>query len=127
LRQQFRLGGRRKGPHLAKTSYARTMSALRNAKFDSSDKILARIVSLRNLLGWLVIAFSSRQDLVLENLALRRQLLALHAQRPRPRLTARHKLFWVALRALWSGWRKPLVLVTPRTVVNWHRAGFRVY
>jgi putative transposase len=73
-----------------------------------------------------VSAFSSRQELVLENLALRRQLLALHAQRP-SRLTALHKLFWVALRMCWSGWRQPLVLVTPRTVVNWHRAGFRLY
>jgi hypothetical protein len=32
---------------------------------------------------------------------------------------------WVALRTFWSGWRKPLVLVTHRTVVIWHRAGFR--
>ena len=38
-----------------------------------------------------------------------------------------HKLFWVALRTFWSGWTKPLVLVTPRTVVSWHRAGFRLY
>ena len=71
------------------------------------------IVSLRHFLGWLVSTFRSREDLVLENLALRRQLLALHAQRPRTRLTALHKLFWVALRTFWSGWRKPLVLVTP--------------
>src|SRR5437016_5243376 len=85
------------------------------------------IVSLRHFLGWLVSSFSCRVDLVLENLALRRQLLALHAQRPRRRLTALHKLFWVALRVCWSGWRQPLVLVTPRTVVNWHRAGFRLY
>jgi putative transposase len=72
-------------------------------------------------------AFGSREDLVLENLALRQQLLALHAKRPRRRLTAIHKVFWVALRTLWSGWTKPLVLVTPRTVVRWHRAGFRLY
>jgi len=85
------------------------------------------IVSLRHLLGWLFSAFRSHEDLVLENLALRRQLLALHAQRPRRRLTTMHKLFWVALRMFWSGWRKPLVLVTPRTVANWHRAGFRLY
>ena len=89
--------------------------------------ILAMIVSLRHFLGWLVGTFRSREDLVLENLALRRQLLALHAQQPRRRLTALHKLFWVALRSFWSGWRKPLVLVTPRSVVNWHRAGFRLY
>src|ERR1700682_2348013 len=85
------------------------------------------IMSLRHFLGWLVSSFSCRADLVLENLALRRQLLALHAQRPRRRLTVLHKLFWVALRMCWSGWRQPLVLVTPRTVVNWHRAGFRLY
>jgi hypothetical protein len=42
------------------------------------------IVSLRHFLGWLVSSFSCRVDLVLENLALRRQLLALHVQRPPP-------------------------------------------
>ena len=36
-------------------------------------------VSLRHLLGWIVSAFSSREDLILENLALRQQLLTLHA------------------------------------------------
>src|SRR5467141_3741524 len=85
------------------------------------------IVSLRQFLGWLVSSFRCRADLVLENMALRRQLLALRAQRPRRRLTALHKLLWVALRMCWFGWRQPLVLVTPRTVVNWHRAGFRLY
>jgi putative transposase len=97
------------------------------ARFDFSDKILDMIVSLRHFLGWMVNAFRSREGLVLENLALRRQLLALHAQRPRRRLTALHKLFWVALRTSWSGRRKPLLLITPRTVVNWHHAGFRLY
>jgi putative transposase len=85
------------------------------------------IASLRHFLGWMVSAFRSREDVVLENLALRRQLLALHAQQPHRRLTALHELFWVALRTFWSGWRKPLILVIPRTVVNWHRAGFRLY
>jgi hypothetical protein len=40
-----------------------------------SDKIQAMLsailISLRHLLGWLVSAFSSREDLILENLALR--------------------------------------------------------
>jgi hypothetical protein len=26
------------------------------------------------------------------------------------------------LRRVWSGWKGPLILVTPRTVVGWHRA-----
>ena len=89
--------------------------------------ILIMIVWLRHLLGWLVSAFHSRQDLILENLALRQQLLVLHAQRPRRRFTAPHKLFWVLLWKAWDGWKRPLILVTPRTVVDWHRAGFRLY
>jgi putative transposase len=64
---------------------------------------------------------------MLENLALRQQLLALHAKRPRRRLSTLQKLFWVILRRVWSGWKTPLVLVTPRTVLQWHRAGFRLY
>jgi len=85
------------------------------------------ILRLRHLLGWIFSVFRSRQDLILENLALRQQLLALHTKRPRRRLTALHKLFWVMLRRIWAGWKQPLVLVTPRTVVGWHRAGFRQY
>jgi len=89
--------------------------------------ISAIVTSLRHLLGWVVSAFPSREDLMLENLALRQQLLALHAKRPRRQLTGLYKLFWVALKTFWSGWTKPLVLITPRTVVLWHRAGFRLY
>jgi putative transposase len=90
-------------------------------------RILTMIVCVRHLFGWIGSSFRSRQDLILENLALRQQLLALHVKRPRRRLLAMHKLFWVALRWFWSGWKTPLVLVTPRTVVEWHRAGFRLY
>src|ERR1019366_9566784 len=85
------------------------------------------IVWLRHVLGWLRSAFCTREDLILENLALRQQLLALHAQRPRRRLTASHKLFWVVLRRCWARWKEPLIQVTPRTVVGWHRADFRLY
>src|ERR1700757_2020813 len=78
---------------------------------------------LRHLIGWVISPFLSREDLILENLALRQQLLTLRARRPRRRLSTLHKLFWIVLRRLWVGWRKPLILVTPRTVVGWHRAG----
>ncbi len=97
----------------------------------SFDKILAMIVaivtSFRYRLGWAVSSLRSRGDLILENLALRQQLPALHAKQPRRRMTTLHKLFWVVLRRLWSEWERPLILVTPRTVVGWHRAGFRLY
>jgi putative transposase len=33
----------------------------------------------------------------------------------------------VVLRRFWTGWKRSLILVTPETVVRWHRAGFRLY
>ena len=82
---------------------------------------------LRYFVGWLVGAFRAREGLILENLALRQQLLTLNASRPHPRLSSFDKLFWVTLRKAWSGWKGSLVLVTPETVVRWHRTGFRLY
>jgi hypothetical protein len=37
------------------------------------------------------------------------------------------RLFWIAARKVWSGWKGSLIIVTPKTVVRWHRAGFRLY
>jgi hypothetical protein len=80
--------------------------------------MVALIMSLRHLLGWAVSAFSSRENLILENLALRQQILALHAKRPRRRLRALHKLFWVVLRRLWSGWEGLWFVKTSRAGKN---------
>jgi hypothetical protein len=69
----------------------------------------------------------SRRDLLLENLALRQQLAVVKRRQVRPRLRPLDKLFWVLARRFWSHWRQALVVVTPATVVRWHRAGFRLY
>jgi putative transposase len=45
----------------------------------------------------------------------------------RPKLAVLDKLFWVLARGFWSDWEKSLLVVTPETVVRWHRAGFRMY
>jgi putative transposase len=71
--------------------------------------------------------FRSRTAIALEILALRQQLAVLKRKRPRPRLSPLDRLFWTALRTTWSRWRDALVIVTPETVVGWHRAGFRLY
>src|SRR5580698_4944284 len=80
------------------------------------------------LLFLLVVRFvRSRHDLLLENLALRQQLAVLARRHPQPKFSQSDRLFWIALRRLWPGWRKALVLVRPDTVVRWHRAGFKLY
>jgi putative transposase len=78
-------------------------------------------------LGTLVRLLRSRQSLLLENLALRQQLTVLKRRHPSPRIRLLDKLFWVAVRRFWSGWKQWLIVVTPETVVRWHRAGFRLY
>src|SRR5215470_14469072 len=86
------------------------------------------MLSLPRLLFGLILSFfTSRSHLLLENLALRQQLTALRRHTKRPRITHLDRLFWVTLRSVWSKWRESLIIVTPDTVVGWHRAGFRLY
>ena len=63
----------------------------------------------------------------MENLAVREQLTVLKHQHRRPRLGIFAKIFWVVARRVWSGWKHSRLIVTPETVVRWHRAGFRWY
>jgi putative transposase len=77
---------------------------------------------LFKLTVWTVRALAlSRQALVLDNLALRQQLATLAHGGRRPRLVLADRLFWVALRAVWIDWTKPLAIVRPATMVAWHR------
>jgi len=77
--------------------------------------------------GALLRLFRNRRDILLENFVLRQQLAVLERRNSRPSLHLLEKLFWVAASRLWSGWKQALILVTPETVVRWHRAGFRMY
>jgi len=81
---------------------------------------------LKTVLAWM----RPRQDLVLENLLLRHQLTVLtrptRTRRP-ARLRAWDKLLWILARRWCARWREHLTLVTPETVVRWHRQGWRLF
>src|SRR5713101_4651115 len=77
--------------------------------------------------GMLVRLFRRRRSLLLENLALRQQLVVLKRRHPRPSLDLFDKLFWVIARRVWSAWKQSLIIVTPETIVRWHRTGFCMY
>ena len=79
------------------------------------------------LIGAFLRLFRPRRILLLENLALRQQLAVFKRRHPRPQLAAFDKLFWVLARRFWSGWKRALVMVSPETVVRWHRSGFVLY
>src|ERR1022692_1147584 len=83
--------------------------------------------NLQFLLGSILRIFRSRSSLLLENLVLRQQLSVFKRKHPRPHIASVDQVFWVLVRRFWSGWKQALIIVTPDTVVRWHRAGFAVY
>ena len=82
---------------------------------------------ISSLLHSLVSAFKTHRSLALENLALRQQLAVLQRSVHRPRVLNVDRSFWVLLRRIWPDWDSVLLIVKPKTVVRWHRAGFRRY
>jgi putative transposase len=82
--------------------------------------VLALIAYIRSF-------FVPRHALALEVAALRQQLAVFKRKQPRPRLNRMDRMFWTALRRVYSGWAEALILVKPETVVSWHRAGFRLF
>src|SRR5215470_3231745 len=86
---------------------------------------------IRELLSLLFCFFkamlSGRCNVALENLALRQQLAILKRTQKRPAISTKDRLFWSWLSRSWSGWRAPLLIVKPETVIGWHRKGFRLF
>ena len=74
-----------------------------------------------------VALLKSRRNLVLENAALRQQLLVLSRNAKRPRWHPADRVFWVWLSLAWNQWRSALRLVQPETVIHWHWQGFRLF
>ena len=68
-----------------------------------------------------------KHDLLLENIALRQQILVLERHVKRPKFRNSERAFWVVLSRYWPGWKSPLRLVKPETVISWHRKSWRLF
>ena len=87
-----------------------------------ADPMTALFVAL---LASLRAMIRSRLELAAEILALRHQLAVLQRTTPkRPRLRPTDRLLWVLLSRIWPNWRQAVHIVTPATVVRWHRRAF---
>jgi putative transposase len=64
-------------------------------------------------------ARATRQDLMLETLALRHQLAVL--VRSKRRFRPPDRLYWLLLPWRWPRWREALMLIQPPSVDRWHR------
>jgi putative transposase len=79
------------------------------------------------LIGSVRAALCPWGDLLVENLLLRHQLAVALRTNPRLKVRARDKLLWVLARRLRLNWRRHLLLVSPDTVVRWHRQGWQLF
>jgi putative transposase len=86
--------------------------------------MITLMLRLLRLLPFLV---GGSRQIALENLALRQQLDVYKRTIVRPPLRRTDRLFWVVLARIWAGWRRPLVIVAPDTVLRWQRRRFSAY
>jgi hypothetical protein len=82
-------------------------------------------VALLYIFRFVRLLLSGQQAVALENAALRMQIAAYRREKSRPKLTDLDRWFWIALRQVWSNWRRALLYVQPDTVVRWQRERFR--
>jgi hypothetical protein len=80
-------------------------------------------------LGAFVVALRAclltRRQFLLENAALRQQLIVLRRAVKRPRLSDRDRRFWIVLCWVLPRWRRCLLVVQPETVLRSQRRGWR--
>ena len=66
-----------------------------------------------------------RRALVLENLALRQQLMVLASSGTKPRFSELDRFFWVVYSRFVDGWQRILHVARPCTVIDWQKRRFR--
>ena len=78
-------------------------------------------VMFSKLLGWMVLRARSDNSKEIEILVIRHQLAVLQRRTPRPQVGWTDRAVIAALARLLSVWRRHRVLVTPSTILRWHR------
>src|SRR6202023_1843856 len=82
---------------------------------------------LGDLIGLLVLTARSRRSIAAENPVLRRQLALFKERGVKPRridAATRLSLAWLSRLC---DWRSCVIVVRPKTIVRWHRAGWRLF
>ncbi len=88
-------------------------------------KILIKIFSI--LLLVIKNLSINKQDLILENLALRQQLANYKQKIIKSEINDNDRVFWIALKQIWGNWADSLIIVKPETVIHWQKQRFKSY
>ena len=79
------------------------------------------------ILEFLRLQFKARQDLILENLLLRQQIIILKRKTKRSKLKNIDRIILVWISKLWNDWKSALFIVKPDTLIGWHKKIFKFY
>jgi putative transposase len=82
---------------------------------------------LADLIEFLCLGLRSRTSLAAENLFLRKQLAFYQERKVKPRRADNPTRLTLVLLSRWFNWREALIVVSPRTLIGWHREGFRLF
>jgi len=80
-----------------------------------------------DLVHFLCLGLRSRASLAAENLFLRKQLAFYQERKVKPRRADNPTRLTLVLLSRWFNWRDALIVVRPRTLIAWHRKGFRLF
>ena len=87
-------------------------------------RVIVRL--LADLLAFISLLLRRQRTLAAENLFLRKQLAMYRERGLKPRRPDTASRFTLALLSSAFDWRDALLVVQPRTLVRWHRQGFRL-
>jgi hypothetical protein len=90
------------------------------------EKAILKILTML-IFEFLRLIFRNKQNIIMENLALRQQLAVQQRYIKRPKIKSTDRIFWVWLSRIWDDWKSALVVIKPAAVIGWHKKGFKLY
>ena len=87
-------------------------------------RIFVRLIA--DLVVYLGLLIRPRKAIAAENLFLRRQLALYQERKVGPQRIDPASRITLALLSRLFNWRDALIVVQPKTLIRWHRAGFRL-
>ncbi|MGH8612401.1 MAG: hypothetical protein ACREYF_10265 [Gammaproteobacteria bacterium] len=82
---------------------------------------------VKDALHGLALCTKSHAALTAENLFIRKQLAYYQERKISPRRFNNASRYLMGLLSGWFDWKEALVVVTPKTLIGWHRAGVRLF
>ncbi len=114
-------------PRAYPSSYARPTDSPFGSSLEQALLHLTQLSRCSVVVGAAVDLTRSKTELITENALLRQQLIILHRQVKKPAFTQSNRLWLVLLASRVKNWRDHLLILSPDTLLQWHRQGFQLF